>query len=136
MIFQIKFKLLINMKITLKNFRCYKHATFEFGKGLVLISGPSGEGKSTILMAIHFASFGSGNQLSSSGHNSCEVQLEFDDMKIIRSKRPNRLIVNEIYEDQIAQDIINTKFGDTFDVCGYISQNALNSFILMVLVLL
>ena len=119
------------MKITLKNFRCYKHATFEFGKGLVLISGPSGEGKSTILMAIHFALFGSGNKLASYGHTSCEVQLEFDDMKIIRSKRPNRLIVNEIYEDQIAQDIINTKFGDTFDVCGYISQNALNSFILM-----
>lgn len=120
------------MKIRLKNFRCYEDKIFDFGeKGLALLSGPSGEGKSTVLMGINFALFGTGIKVAKQGSVSCSVELEFDGMKIVRTKRPNRVVVNDIYEDQVAQDIINKKFGDTFDTTGYISQNALNSFIFM-----
>lgn len=101
------------------------------GNGRFLLGDFTVTHNSSILMGIYFALFGSGNKLQTYGKTSCRVELDFDDMKIVRTKRPNRLVVNDIYEDQAAQDIINQKFGDTFDVTGYISQNALNSFILM-----
>ena len=120
------------MRITLKNFRCYIDQTFDFGKGgIVLLSGPSGQGKSSILFGIYFALYGSGSKVTSFGKTSCSVELEFDGMKIIRSKRPNRVVVDSVYEDDVAQELINKKFGDAFDVTGYVAQNAINSFILM-----
>lgn len=119
------------MKINIKDFRCYEDATFDFGNGLVLISAKSGQGKSSIFMAINFALFGTGTKVIMYGKNSCKVELEFDDIKIIRTKKPNRLLVNDIYEDDVGQNIINKKFGNTFDVTGYIAQNAINSFIMM-----
>ena len=120
------------MRITLKNFRCYINETFDFGEGgIVLLSGPSGQGKSSILCGIYFALYGSGSKVTSCGKTSCSVELEFDGMKIIRTKRPNRVVVDSVYEDDVAQELINKKFGDAFDVTGYVAQNAINSFILM-----
>ena len=52
------------MKLHLINFRCYEDKTFDFGElGVTLISGPSGVGKTTIMMAINFVLFGSGKKL-------------------------------------------------------------------------
>jgi DNA repair exonuclease SbcCD ATPase subunit len=123
------------MKITLKNFRCYEQETFDFGKqGLILLSGCSGKGKTTIMLGIHFALFGTGNKLVSHDKTSCSVILEFEDMVITRSKRPNRLILVNVdgeYEDDSAQSIIDKKFGENFKTTGYISQNGVESFILM-----
>lgn len=120
------------MKIHLQNFLCYTDKTFDFGStGLTLISGPSGCGKTSILRGIFFALFGEGTKVQSYGKTSCSVELEIDELKIIRTKRPNRLVVNDIYEDEAAQTIIDTKFGNTFKSSGYIQQNNLTSFILM-----
>jgi DNA repair exonuclease SbcCD ATPase subunit len=120
------------MKITLKNFRCYEDSTFDFGeKGIALLSGSSGAGKTSILLGIYFALFGTGNKLAMYGKTSCSVTLEFDGMTITRSKRPNRLVVNSIYEDDAGQSVIDKKFGESFKTTGYISQNARDSFILM-----
>ena len=119
------------IKLTLKNFKCYQEKTFEFNKGFVLIEGQSGVGKTTILQAIIFVLYGKGKNLKMNGKTSCSVQLEYDDLIIFRSKNPNKLVINDIIESEEAQNIINKKFGDTFDVTSYISQTSLNSFILM-----
>jgi DNA repair exonuclease SbcCD ATPase subunit len=120
------------MQITLKNFRCYENSTFDFGtSGIILLSGASGQGKTTILMGIYFALFGTGTKIISFGKTTCCVTLLFDDMTITRTKKPNRLVVNDIYEDECAQNIINKRFGNTFNTVGYISQNAQDSFIMM-----
>jgi len=120
------------MKLTLKNFRCYTEQEFDFGEnGMLLLSGPSGQGKSTILLAINFVLYGTGSKLVTYGKTSCRVELEIDDMVIVRTKRPNRLIINDTHEDASAQSIIDKKFGKTFDVTGYICQNASNSFVMM-----
>lgn len=101
------------------------------GNGRFLLSDCKVTHNSSILMGIYFALFGSGTKVTAYGKTSCFVELEFDGMKVKRTKKPNRLVVNDVYEDDSAQEIINKKFGDTFDVTGYIAQNALNSFILM-----
>lgn len=125
------------MKLKLKNFRCYLEKEFDFGDdGLVLLSGPSGSGKSTAMMSIMFVLYGEGNKLITFGKTSCQVEMDFDDLNIIRTKKPNRLVVkntrtNEEFEDEAGQGIINEKFGTAFNVTSYVQQNAFNSFIMM-----
>lgn len=121
------------MRITLENFRCYSNQTFDFGDGgLALLSGGSGTGKTTIMLAIQFALVGDGTKLVSHGSTKkgCRVVMEFDGMTIDRTTSPKKLIVNEKYQDAEGQAVINAKFGDTFKVTGYIAQNPLHSFVM------
>ena len=112
------------MIIRLVNFLCYIDKTFDLGDhGLTLISGPSGRGKTSILKGIFFALFGYGTKVQTHGKTSCRVELDVHDLKIIRTKRPNRLLVNDIHEDDEAQKIIDALFGNTFKISGYIQQN-------------
>ena len=112
------------MRIQLHDFGCYKDKTFEFGRedSMVLLSGPSGTGKTTLIRAVFFALFGEGKKLPTHGKKSCTVELDFGDMKIFRSKAPNRLVLNDIYEDEAAQQIINKRFGDTFKTSIYTAK--------------
>ena len=120
------------MKLTLKNFRCYENAAFDFGdKGLTLLSGSSGKGKTTLLMAIDFALFGSGTKIVTNGKKSCSVELQFGGLKIIRKKGPNHLLVNDKYEDDAGEAVIQEKFGKIFNSVSYIPQNLKKTFVLM-----
>ena len=48
--------------IELKNIRSYDDQKIEFPKGITLFEGDIGSGKSSILMAVEFALFGTGSQ--------------------------------------------------------------------------
>lgn len=119
------------MKITISNFRCYKkEVTFEFqDEGAILISGASGIGKSTIMMAINFALYNVGRGIVSYGEKKCRVEFVFKDLKIVRTRGPSHLVVNDVHEDEVGQQIINDIFGKNFNVTGYISQNTTDSFL-------
>ena len=120
------------MRLHLKNFRCYDEKVFDFGEnGLTLLSGPSGVGKSTIMIAIHFALFGAGNKLQTHGKKSCSVELVIGDLKIVRSKGPVRLVVNDIYEDDAGESVIQERFGKLFSSVSYIPQDLKESFVAM-----
>jgi exonuclease SbcC len=125
------------MKLKLTNFRCYSEKTFDFGENnLSLLSAPSGSGKSSILMGINFALFGLGNKIVSFGQSTSIVELTYDDLQITRKRKPNVLIVKNIidgstYLDDVAQSVIDKKFGTCFSITGYMEQDASNSFIKM-----
>lgn len=123
------------MKISLENFKCHAECQYDLGeKGITLIKGNSGIGKSSILDAIHFAMYGKGMKVLKIGTKSCKVVLSTSNIEITRTKGPNHLIVKRgdiIYEDDAAQSVIYDLFTDNYDGTGYMKQNDTNSFILL-----
>ena len=130
------------MKITLKNFRCYKNAEFNISnndEGLILLSSPSGSGKSTLLEAIAYVLFGSKvvTKPYSYGTKSCKVSLEFLGCCITRSSTPNTLTVSAEGDsniiDQEAQEYIEKLIGmsyENFHISSYARQGMHTSILL------
>lgn len=126
------------MKLRLVNFRCYTDKTFDF-EDVVLISAENGAGKSSILLGIQYCLYGSktkGAKLVKYGQTSCKVELTHDRYHIIRSSKPSKLELTDletkqIYEDDGAQGVINSVFGDCFTTTSFMSQNPLGAFITM-----
>ena len=93
-------------RVTIQNFLSYKEKqTFEFtGKGITLLLGKNGEGKSAIASAIYFALFGKSdrgkldNLVNFDIGKNCLVELEFEKnnkfYKIVRGLKPPKF---EIY---------------------------------------
>ena len=107
------------MIINLFNFKCYKgaHTLILPDKGVILIHGESGSGKSTIFTAIEFCLYGIGREVNSHNTSKCsvEINLENINLKIYRQKGPNLLKLNynnQDYVDDLAQPIIDDVFGN------------------------
>ena len=122
------------MILTLHNFRCYRDKIFELpDKGLILLSGISGVGKTTILLAIYYVLYGrlKGQQVLSYGEKKSTVTLLYKDLTITRTKGPDSLILtinDKEYIDDDAQEIIDNKFGKKFHLTSYASQKMINTF--------
>lgn len=123
------------MKLILNNFRCYKGShSFDFEPdGMTLISGVSGAGKTSLLMAIYFAITGNcPPKVISDGCDSCSVSLiVHPELTITRTRRPNRVVVSgkENLEDDLAQQYIHRHFGKYFDITSYIQQQYQKTFL-------
>ncbi len=119
--------------LTLTNFRCWQNKIVTIPTtGIVLLSGRSGRGKSTILNAIVYAVTGSGKNITTFGKKSTSVELKMESLTIKRTRGPNRLIVHKgemSYEDDEAQSMINAIFGTEFCNTSYIDQDNANSFV-------
>ena len=87
--------------IVLENVRSHKRTEIIFKRGITLLSGDVGSGKSSILMAIEFALFGSGAQkaeaLMAKRANSATVELRFSvgdakyDIRRVLKKTENKI---------------------------------------------
>jgi DNA repair exonuclease SbcCD ATPase subunit len=113
------------MELRLLNFRCYRDKTFVFPKGVLLIDGPSGKGKTTILTAIKYALFGKVTQISTYGEKKTSVTLLYNGIKVVRTNVPSRLLVSygdKMVEDDAAQEYIYQLFGRQFELTSYMVQ--------------
>lgn len=123
------------MQLRLTNFRCWEDKALTIPeKGICLLSGRSGRGKSTILNSIVYTITGKGKNISTFQKKSTSVQLEIDGLLITRQRGPNRLIVKKggvQYEDDAAQSIIDSTFGAEFCNTSYIDQDNMNSFVFL-----
>ncbi|MBR9678966.1 MAG: AAA family ATPase [Nanoarchaeota archaeon] len=96
---------MIIKKLVLENIRSYKKANIEFEQGITVITGRTGSGKSTILMAISYALFGNetGMNYASLLRRGCEkgsIKLVFE---------------HENKDYNITRGIIKKKVGISFD---------------------
>jgi DNA repair protein SbcC/Rad50 len=116
------------MKITLHNIRCYNNASFEFpDKGLCLLKGETGIGKSSLLDAIYWVLYGKTlPSLYSHGTKQTFVIFEHRGWKITRKRGKNKISLidenNKEYIEEVAQKIINQRYGERFDLSSYIRQ--------------
>jgi len=130
------------MKLKLKNFRCYEDYELELpDTGLVLLSGESGSGKSTILNAILHALWGKVRKPYTFGTTSCVVNFDFKGISLKRSNKPNVFTLNfnklnlsdsatrprfiESLSDSPAQEWLNAHLGmdlEEFMISSYIPQ--------------
>jgi energy-coupling factor transporter ATP-binding protein EcfA2 len=120
------------MILNLKNFLCWDDKSFDFDDtGLILLNGPSGRGKTSVLKAINFLITGKGNKLVSHGKSTCSVTMDYNGYFFLRGKKPNRLIVKnkgKEYLDDAAQGIIDNIFPH-FQHASYIQQKGIGTFL-------
>jgi DNA repair exonuclease SbcCD ATPase subunit len=124
------------MKIKLNNFKCWGSKILDIPDlKFSLISGRSGIGKTSIFEGILYCLYGIGYKVCKVGEKNCFVEFEYENLIIKRTKKTRvtlKFADKKVeYEDAIAQEIINDKFGNHFDITGYIRQNGYNSFILL-----
>jgi len=132
------------LRIVLKEFRCWKNLQIDIPLGgVTLIKGDSGCGKSTILQSILWCLYGKIKLVTpiTIKKANTEVSLEFPiyfnnkngiiNITRTKSTRVTLSHSNEIYEDKIAQEIINELFG-TYDLwlaSCYVGQGNRNTFL-------
>jgi DNA repair exonuclease SbcCD ATPase subunit len=117
------------MKLSLRNFRCYKKHDVDIKPGTVLLRGDSGSGKSTILEAIDYVLYGKLKQQYSHGEKSCSVRMEFTggNVWIHRFSGPGKikLFLNDtLYEGDDAEALISQTYNtrEVFMACSYLKQ--------------
>lgn len=140
------------MKIIAKNFMSWKDLEFDVADGVTLIQGynhdddtPEGSGKSAILNALSWGLYGripkdaKIDDVIRDGAKNCEVRVEFDSFTVVRSRKPNDLLILSNDEDvhkgkdaretqTMIEELVGLSF-ETFCQSIYFAQNYPNKFI-------
>lgn len=118
------------MKLTLSNFRTHKSLELQFpDKGLVLLDGVSGAGKSSVFKAIHHTLYGSVRKPVSWGESSYKLELLLGENTITRATGKNNISFNGLDGDA-GQQALMEMLGmseDEFLASSYIMQKNQNS---------
>ena len=120
------------MHVHIVGFKCHIDVHYDFENGnIILLKGPSGVGKSTILQCIYWCLYGNMRNIYNNAGitRKLSVTLSVSGLLIHRKKNPELLKVqfnDKSYEDIVAQQIINSKFGtkELWKSCSYIDQKA------------
>ena len=131
-------------KLVLTNFRSVENKTLEIpANGVILLDGPSGVGKTTILSAISFVLYDDSNfspisQVNEKKKKSTSVELRFpNEFIVFRQKNPAILRVQYKNEftlmDAAATEYIQKSFGNLamWETGGYLRQGQLCEFLRM-----
>ena len=115
------------MHLEINNFRCHEAISLEVDEGgLLLLSGASGHGKSTVLEAIEWLLYGKLQHIApfDKKTSTTSVKLITDDFTIFRSAKPSKLIWNDDLEGSEAQETIIERFGprEIWRACCYLAQ--------------
>ena len=124
------------MEICIKNFRSVSSQKVKIEKGLTLLNGKSGAGKTTILESIQWCLYGNVREIRpiNAPKAKVKVRIKTSSLKITRTTNPNKLIVENdenVYMDQSAQGIVNSEFGEytEWSVSSYLKQKSIPSFL-------
>lgn len=104
--------------LSISNFICYEDENLKFKKGINLISGVSGAGKSSIFRAIYWCLYGTFKDISINKDLRTIVTFSYDSLSITRYTNPIALTLNVnnvSYQNQGAQEKIIEFYG-THDV--------------------
>jgi exonuclease SbcC len=118
------------MDIEINNFRCHSYLSIKFDKGVCLIKGESGAGKTTILTALLWCLYGKIRKIDPlciKGKDKTSVVIRFNNIQVTRFSGPNLLRVEyggSVYQDSDAQNIIDNHIGTKvgFESLAYIGQ--------------
>ena len=86
------------MEISIGNFRSLCNQNFSFNKGITLLKGPSGKGKTTVFEAIKWCLYGNSKNVypietKNPKTNFTQVTLKFNNYEICRKKPPEVCII-------------------------------------------
>src|SRR5690606_18335352 len=122
------------MKINLKNVKQHKSFYMELpDKGMVLLRGRSGAGKSSILSAIVESLYSSVGNLTHWDESKSSIELDFLGLNIVKTHGPKSLNVKydgKCFTDEEAQWVLNKRLGMSekeFMASSYVEQDAKNS---------
>ena len=119
--------------LTLTNFKCWTHKVIEIPKGVTLLLGRSGVGKTSICDALFYVITGKKPAIMPTyGKSSTKVSLAIPNLgELTRTNRPRQLTLvqeNKTYEDKDAQAIVDTWAEYNFSKVSYLKQQTLTSF--------
>lgn len=132
-----------NAFVDIQNFKSIEKRKVQLEKGVTLLKGASGAGKSTTLESVLYAITGAPRTCKSMDRPTASTRVKFtftvnDDetWSICRSTRPGRLTLERsghqgLVEDDEAQPVIDDLFGQQFATVSHIPQNTSRSFMCM-----
>jgi len=122
------------MEVHIKNFRCIKERRVVFNKGVNLLKGDRGTGKSTIFEAVRWCLYGGMKNIVPFEDEKAKISVTVsisNDVSVNRCNRPEKIVFSKnknIYEGDEAKEKILEEFGtrELWETSSYLRQKDRN----------